>query len=644
MPTNCVREYRSQAARARVRMPRSRSPCPDEHGRRLPVRTLGRLAPLLAFALLLLCAATAPAGESFPRLAAWQTTERDDPTNASVSLDTATWEAVTGALSPPPTSGNVRWIRHVIEPTPVARQLLLSTLPRDLQIWIDGELVHSEQHGERRNRRHLRVPVPPNVTVIALRLEDDAGSWRARQSHLGADLAVTVGTAGAVDEIERASINARQSALWPNRLAAILLGVTALLASFVYQQRRALTAFAWFAATSALIGSWFGLVSAVDAGWLPYRWYSTLDPTISDLAISAGVVYSARLANRPIPHWMAIGVAIELVLVAVRLLIGPDSRAVVPIAIDQVLLAVLAVGSVAVIVPAARAGNRPAIAVSAGGAVCAGSMSIMFVSSWLGHPLPGAIQVAAAALVTSMAVAMVFLLVDHARNLDLTRDAAMRFVPQSFLDHLGHTHLPDVRRGDAVERTMTVLFSDIREFTTISEGLEPSELFGLVNDYLSYVVPEIERNGGFVDKYVGDAIMALFDDPRDAVRATVACERALARYNADYPDRPSLRAGIGLHTGRLTLGTLGSEQRLSCTVIGDTVNVASRLEGLTKQYGVSPLLSADTAVGLEKSEIRSLDSIRVDGREEPVEVFTLKTAPTPPVPPAGRPGGQAAAS
>ena len=178
---------------------------------------------------------------------------------------------------------------------------------------------------------------------------------------------------------------------------------------------------------------------------------------------------------------------------------------------------------------------------------------------------------------------------------------------------------------------MTIFFSDIRGFTSISERLSPAGVFALINDYLAAMVPDITREGGFVDKYIGDAIMALFGAPDDdegrtsadiAVRAAIANVRSLNDFNAGR-EQP-LAIGIGLHTGELMLGMVGSDARLDATVLGDSVNLASRVEGMTKRYGAQILITEATRTRLRDDyRMRAVDVVRVKGKTEPVRVYEV---------------------
>ncbi|MCP2727700.1 ATP-binding protein [Limnofasciculus baicalensis] len=204
-----------------------------------------------------------------------------------------------------------------------------------------------------------------------------------------------------------------------------------------------------------------------------------------------------------------------------------------------------------------------------------------------------------------------------------------RFVPQNFLRFLQKESIIDVQLGDQVQQKMTAMFSDIRSFTTLSEGMSPQETFDFINSYLSRVSPLIRQHNGFIDKYIGDGIMALFpDSANDGVESAIAMEHAMVRYNQarqQQGDVP-IAIGIGLHTGNLMLGTIGESERMETTVISDAVNLASRLEGLTKLYGVGILVSEATISQLSDVQnytYRFLDRVRVKGKKQPIAIYEL---------------------
>lgn len=202
-----------------------------------------------------------------------------------------------------------------------------------------------------------------------------------------------------------------------------------------------------------------------------------------------------------------------------------------------------------------------------------------------------------------------------------------RFIPREFLDLLQRQSLSDVHLGDHVEREMTVFFSDIRDFTHLSESLTPAQNFNFLTSYLRNVTPIIRKCGGFVDKYLGDGVMALFPgDAIDAVRAAVELLQQLERYNlgrrlAGYVP---IRVGMGLHRGKLMLGTIGTEDQMQTTVIADAVNLAARIEGMTKTFGVSILLSGSVVAGLPEVHpfhLRGLGAVTAKGKSESAEIF-----------------------
>jgi two-component system sensor histidine kinase ChiS len=208
-------------------------------------------------------------------------------------------------------------------------------------------------------------------------------------------------------------------------------------------------------------------------------------------------------------------------------------------------------------------------------------------------------------------------------------EAYGRFVPHEFLQFLERESIVDVQLGDQVLKEMTVLFADIRSFTSLSEKMSPKENFDFLNAYLSRVSPVIRKHKGFIDKYIGDSVMALFPQKADdAVQAAIEMQKQLSLYNAYRQERGEelITIGIGLHTGCLMLGTVGEPQRMEGTVIADAVNLASRLEGLTKVYGVDILISEQTLYRLDdpnKYCYRFLGRAKVKGKSQAVDVFEV---------------------
>lgn len=231
----------------------------------------------------------------------------------------------------------------------------------------------------------------------------------------------------------------------------------------------------------------------------------------------------------------------------------------------------------------------------------------------------------------TLATTLLFLLrniMDSAvTEVEKTNASMHRFVPTEFLKLLNRKNIYEVGLGDHTEQEMTILFADIRNFTGISETLSPAENFSFINDYLSVMGPIIRENNGFIDKYIGDAILALFFKSSDATRAAVAMHEMLQRFNAQFVDGifPEIRIGIGVHTGRIMLGTIGEIRRMENTVISDTVNAASRIESLTKKLGAGILISGEVLAQVPRDDysVRLVDVAQLRGKTSMIEIYEL---------------------
>ncbi|MDM8565976.1 adenylate/guanylate cyclase domain-containing protein [Candidatus Halobeggiatoa sp. HSG11] len=214
-------------------------------------------------------------------------------------------------------------------------------------------------------------------------------------------------------------------------------------------------------------------------------------------------------------------------------------------------------------------------------------------------------------------------------DLEKVNKAYERFVPREFLKLLDKQSVLEINLGDQVEKEMTVLFLDVRGFTSISEKMTPQDNFEFINSYLGQMEPVIYEYHGVIDKYIGDAIMALFPtNADDAVAGSVAMLKKLYQYNITLQSKgqDAIKIGIGLHTGKLMLGTIGGLTRMEGTVISDAVNLASRIEGMTKQYGASLLISEVTYSNLTNASqylIRDIDKVKVKGKSKPVTVYEV---------------------
>jgi len=264
----------------------------------------------------------------------------------------------------------------------------------------------------------------------------------------------------------------------------------------------------------------------------------------------------------------------------------------------------------------------------AGAVVLAAILVALDLTAWMrsGVVLPMAVPLIYIA-VTSVLLLSYGYFVESRRKRRLSRMFG-QYVPPEIVQELDATEADISLEGES--RDMSVLFSDVRGFTTLSEGLSPRELTQLMNGMLTPLTAVIRMRRGTIDKYMGDAIMAFWGAPlrdaehaRNAVLAAQELIACTARIRADFAARglPPVQIGVGVSTGPMNVGNMGSEFRFAYTVLGDTVNLGSRLEGLTKQYGVDIIVSGATVKAVPDVMFRELDAVRVKGKHEPVSIF-----------------------
>lgn len=218
---------------------------------------------------------------------------------------------------------------------------------------------------------------------------------------------------------------------------------------------------------------------------------------------------------------------------------------------------------------------------------------------------------------------------DAQKSVEKIISAYSRFVPREIITLMGKDDINRVSLGDHIEKTMTILFSDIREFTSLSEEMTPKENFAFINSYMACMNPVIARNGGIIDKYIGDAIMALFPaNADDALRCAIDMLTGLRSYNKRIKQSgyPSVNIGVGLNTGLMMLGIIGGEHFMETTVISDAVNLASRIESLTKDYKTPLLISEHTYYSLKDASLydtRFVDRVKVKGKAQCQSVYEV---------------------
>lgn len=218
---------------------------------------------------------------------------------------------------------------------------------------------------------------------------------------------------------------------------------------------------------------------------------------------------------------------------------------------------------------------------------------------------------------------------DRINDIQTINSSYERFVPKEFLTLLEKKSIMDVSIGDSTSLKMSVLFSDMRDFTSISENMSPKENFDFLNNYLESMTPAINNNNGFIDKYIGDAVMALFPtSAEDSVKAALEMNKELINFNAARTTSggETVNMGVGIHIGQLVLGTIGRETRMETTVISDTVNASARLESLNKIYGTNVLISGVVRNELSQTTqkmCRLIDRTQVKGKSEFLDVYEV---------------------
>jgi adenylate cyclase len=203
-----------------------------------------------------------------------------------------------------------------------------------------------------------------------------------------------------------------------------------------------------------------------------------------------------------------------------------------------------------------------------------------------------------------------------------------QYVPAELVDEMSKN--PEQVSMEGHSREMTILFSDVRGFTTISERLDAKELTLLMNEFLTPLSRVVYKHRGTIDKYMGDCIMAFWGAPlpdaehaKHAILAGIEMQQALLELRPHFKERgwPEIHIGVGINTGKVSVGNMGSEVRVAYTVMGDAVNLASRLEGITKQYGVGVVVGENTRNAVPDFVYRELDQVRVKGKDEPISIF-----------------------
>lgn len=218
---------------------------------------------------------------------------------------------------------------------------------------------------------------------------------------------------------------------------------------------------------------------------------------------------------------------------------------------------------------------------------------------------------------------------EKTERLHKAHQRSLAFVPHDYLRALGKEHFEDVERGDAVARQVAIMFTDIRGFTSRIEEMTPESSFQFVNQYYQTTEPSIYEHQGFVDHYFGDGVMAIFPEGSvNGLKAAIDFIKKVDLFNQKLrsQNQDPIRVGIGLHIGEVIMGVCGGQQSIQCTVIGDCVNLAARLEGLSSRYKTALVISDDLHQNARFDfdyEVRELEYVRVKGRSQPILVYEV---------------------
>lgn len=540
------------------------------------------------------------------------------------------------------------WLRkNVYVAAPLLRAPLgiaLGEVRGAYEVFVDGERIGGAD--EIRMGRAFAVPTAAladgKAEVLVHVVRDEAALGTVLDKRVIVDGPIAVGGMPSLDGHARDTVQLRvlREASASLAMAALFLFI-GLYHVLVWLLRRDLTGYLWFGIFAFTANAWITFVSVVGTPLLPLDartgliWGNFLGSLVNAAFVAFSFAYLKKPPTRPWRIYVYVLVAIAFVgflpMVGVTWTVSP------PVVLIKLAMPL---ACLVLFIRAARKGSSEAKVILVGLAIAALGAPLQYLVLSRGLHLwvsPGQIALAVFFLTMAVALAAQFARtlddVDaRAKELAETNTSILRFVPLPFLNALGKKSVLEVKRGEALSTTMSVMFCDLRGFTSIAERMGHEETFSLINQYLERMEPPIHEAGGFINQYLGDGIMALFPKGADAaVAAATGMARALEQLNSERAGRgePELKIGIGIHTGTLMLGTIGGGERLDKGVIGDVVNTAARLEGITKMYGARVLLSGETLTALtakERWHLRPLDAVKAKGKTEPLALVELLDA------------------
>ncbi|TFG82860.1 MAG: adenylate/guanylate cyclase domain-containing protein [Spirochaetales bacterium] len=423
-----------------------------------------------------------------------------------------------------------------------------------------------------------------------------------------------------------------EAALW---LAA---GLFVALLGFYRRRARPYASLACFLTLSAASMSVSGFLPSLAGGAIPI-W--TVAMALRIAASAAAVAFTGALAGRTLTtaRWILYPVAVlgAAAGIAVPAILGEAAAGWTALAVGMVQAGLAIVAVWFFIAHAAL--NVPSRRVVPAAAIRALAALVILVPLPVIRPYASAASVAAEILFAATAILAAMMELSHPSAEETILDdravaltaSIRKFIPNEFLSYLQKKDILDLNLGDHIKKDMTIFFSDIRAFTELSEILTPEESFAFVNSYLSRVVPVITGHRGFVDKYMGDGIMALFPEDTgadDAVESAVEMQKKMQVYNGHRAKvgYRSVSMGIGIHTGPLMMGVVGVSDRMEGTVISDSVNLASRLQAIAKAFNIPLVISEDTFRSMSeagKYKYRFIGKALVKGKDKAVSAFEI---------------------
>jgi len=590
----------------------------------------------------------------------WRCAVGDDPGFAAPDLDDSAWKPIVLPDSERVCVGAVVWLRRAVTIDEAHRGaplgIAMGIVDGAHDVYVDGVRIGGDgdvdAHVSPIHRgQAFAIPkeaVGRGAFVVAVRIGNDPALFDADPSRrLVPDGPLMIGRMPGVNEQAAAVVERAITERSLGFLAmSLVFSFIALYHVLLWFLRRDLVGYLWFGLTGILVTTWLAITELRSTTWLPIDGVTAgvVGNFFGTLVNASFIEFVWRFVQRkpPTKPWRAY----QAVLVAIAFVgfipkVGLALSVSVPVILCKIMMPV---AGLILVIRWTMKGSRDARILLVGfliGAIAAPA-EVYVLNQGVKLPVsPADVSFLCFMIVMAVALAAQFTRTlkdvdEKNRELRDTNASIARFVPFGFLDALGKRTVSEVQRGDAQVREMAVMFCDLRGFTTLAESLGPQETFRFINDYLARMEPEVYRGAGFINQYLGDGIMALFPSqegpqPRSgadgAVTGAIGMCRALDKLN-DARTKAGLapvRIGIGVHIGRLMIGTIGGGEQLDGGVIGDCVNASARLEGMTKMYATNLLISGDVVAKLDgvRPVLRHLDTVMAKGKTESMAIYEV---------------------